>query len=878
MMGTGEPRHPRGSSQIGRLPLLQSAPLKSALSGVAIPVCVAAAYYAGAALGLALKLPDSIPSVLWPPNAILMSALLLTSRRSWPIVLLAPLPVHILLERAVGWPLSVVLALFATNCSEALLGAIGLRWLSDAPTKLDSPRRFGIFVGVVAIAAPLLSSFLDAGVVSLMLGDPYWSVWRARLFSNILSALLVVPSVITVVTMIQEWPPKATRSRWIEAMLLVGSLLVVTRFVLQSEGPDPLTTTLADRAPIAILLPFLVWAAVRFGPGGAALSLLVSVLALAGAAVHSRGPFTQLSPTETTLVLQLSLTLVALTLLGVAAAAEERRQIQQSLSSRLAFEALLGRLSGAFVQLPSDRMHGAFDEALRKMGEFLSLDRLLLFQYSEADDELTRVAAWVAPGVEDVRGVSAPRDFPWSMSRLVRGQPVIIESPDQFPEEAELDRRMFERYGFQSAAAIPLLGEHRLLGVFTATSARPAPNSPMLLRHLQLVAVVLGNALARKETEDLLRKSETMKSAILTSLTSGVVVVDRHGCIIAVNERWRRFVSEDAPANATEVGANHLEFYRLASRAGHAWAAEVALGIQSVLHGSRPNYVFEHISHYPIPNQWFVMRVVPLDRPEGGAVITHTDVSERKRAELEVERMRGDLAHVSRVSTMGALTASLAHQLNQPLTGILTNAQAALRLLEARSPNLDEVCGALADIVEDNRRASDVIVRLRDLLRRGDGSLADVDVNALVSDVARLLSSDAVIRNTTVELQTDAPASVVRGDRVQLQQVVLNLMVNALEAVADQPPRDRKVIVRCTPSLAGFVEISVIDSGPGFDSGSEEQLFEAFYTTKRGGMGMGLSIARSIVEAHGGEIRAGNNSFGGATVSCRLPLAYAAVA
>jgi two-component system sensor kinase FixL len=238
----------------------------------------------------------------------------------------------------------------------------------------------------------------------------------------------------------------------------------------------------------------------------------------------------------------------------------------------------------------------------------------------------------------------------------------------------------------------------------------------------------------------------------------------------------------------------------------------------------------------------------------------------------QVQRARAELAHVARVSTVGALTASIAHQLNQPLAGILTNAQAATRLLGGDPPDLDEARASLRDIVEDDRRASEVILRMRELLRHDSDSLAELDINGLVSDVVRLLSSDAIIRNVNLVLRLDPVPAVVQGDSVKLQQVVLNLILNALEAVADHATADRQVIVRSRVDR-DVVEVSVVDRGMGF-SGAEERAFEPFFTTKRAGMGLGLYIAKSIVQAHEGLMHATTNREGGATVSFSLPLAH----
>ena len=254
-------------------------------------------------------------------------------------------------------------------------------------------------------------------------------------------------------------------------------------------------------------------------------------------------------------------------------------------------------------------------------------------------------------------------------------------------------------------------------------------------------------------------------------------------------------------------------------------------------------------------------------------MVSHTDVTERKRAEIELQRSRQELAHFMRVSTMGELTASLAHELSQPLTGILTNAQAGRRFLDATPPNVGELHSILADIVADERRAGEVLHRLRDFLRKGEPQRTQLDVNGLVRDVAKLLGSDAVIRNVNVTLDLDARPLIVSGDRVQLQQVVMNLMINAMDAMADGLAGDRIVVLRTYREDVESAHVWVEDGGPGFRVGTEDLVFEPFYTTKPTGMGMGLSIAKSIVQDHGGLIWATNNPTGGAAVHFALPLA-----
>ena len=281
--------------------------------------------------------------------------------------------------------------------------------------------------------------------------------------------------------------------------------------------------------------------------------------------------------------------------------------------------------------------------------------------------------------------------------------------------------------------------------------------------------------------------------------------------------------------------------------------------------GARHDFALEYPRVAAGSERWFALAVLPLARAEGGAVVSLTDISQRKRVELDAQRTREELAHFTRVSTMGELTASLAHELSQPLTGILANAQAAQRLLAAAPPNLEEVRASLGDIVADDRRAGDIIRRLRELLKKSEPRRVLLDLNALVEDVVKLVGSDALSRSVSIAVDPDPALPLLRADRVQLQQVVLNLLMNAMEAMTTTPEAVRAVIVR-TQCLDGqAAHVSVKDAGPGITDDAVARIFEPFYTTKADGMGMGLSIARSIVEAHGGRLWATGNPSGGAT-------------
>jgi len=265
--------------------------------------------------------------------------------------------------------------------------------------------------------------------------------------------------------------------------------------------------------------------------------------------------------------------------------------------------------------------------------------------------------------------------------------------------------------------------------------------------------------------------------------------------------------------------------------------------------------------------------LAPIHTQEGILALTAIlDITERRRAELELREQQLNLVHMSRVSTMGELAASLAHELNQPLTAILSNAQAAQRFLAANPTDLEEVREILKDIVQDNSRAGEVIHRMRALVKKGELDIMPLDLAALIRDVVLLVRSDATLHNIHVSLEVDTHLPPVRGDKVQLQQVTLNLLLNAFDAMHDCPPDKREIHVRAARDGGRMVEITVADHGAGLTIDKLEKIFQPFYTTKHDGLGLGLSISRSIIEAHGGRLWADNNPDRGATFYFTLPV------
>lgn len=248
------------------------------------------------------------------------------------------------------------------------------------------------------------------------------------------------------------------------------------------------------------------------------------------------------------------------------------------------------------------------------------------------------------------------------------------------------------------------------------------------------------------------------------------------------------------------------------------------------------------------------------------ALVTMVIVQYRRARRIEQE-----LAHLTRVAMMGQLSGSLAHELAQPLTAILSNAQAAQRFLAKDRVDLHEVRAALQDIVDDDKRAGEVIQRLRTLLRRGEIQVQSLDLQQLVRETLAVAHSDLMSRRVYVSCRFAEDLPAVRGDRVHIEQVLLNLILNAAEAMADNDPHDRRIDISVVREI-GVLRVSVADSGTGIARDQLERIFEAFYTTKRSGLGLGLAICRSIILAHGGRLWATSDGSHGSKFHFTLPV------
>ena len=270
--------------------------------------------------------------------------------------------------------------------------------------------------------------------------------------------------------------------------------------------------------------------------------------------------------------------------------------------------------------------------------------------------------------------------------------------------------------------------------------------------------------------------------------------------------------------------------------------------------------------------KWIEARTALISWEGEPAILSFlNDITERRQAERNSRLLRQQLVHVMRVATIGEIAASVVHELSQPFTAILNNAQAAQRFLAVDTPDLDEVRDALMDIIKDDKRAAEVIRRLRSLFRKGEVSRKLLDLNEAIRELEPLLDREVPARNVSMNFDLPSGLPPVFGDRIELQQVVVNLVVNACDAMTDSEPDSCELVVQTFTDQSNNVVVTVRDSGPGLDRKVGERIFDPFYTTKSEGMGMGLSISRSIIEAHGGSLWGTNNPDRGATFYFTVP-------
>jgi signal transduction histidine kinase len=542
-----------------------------------------------------------------------------------------------------------------------------------------------------------------------------------------------------------------------------------------------------------------------------------------------------------------------------------RREAQAVLAERLRFGALVSEVGALLTTAPTAGIDEQIRECLRRVVTFLGVDRGALWQPSPDGHQASVTHAWDVEGVAPSPATFDLARFPYFRRLVDTADVVHFVRPDTLPPEATAERAVVEASGVRSFVAVPLPAGDRPLGFLVFVTLRSERAWPAdVVQQLRTLAEHFSGALVRAQSAAAIESSTSIIEAVLAALPGETAIIDAAGTIVQINEAWAGAPRSAAGQAALSVGRNYLEACQRAVDMPADVARKKRAAVESILRGERDEFVVEYPASRHGEDRWLEVRVRRLARLGGGAAVMRLDVTSRRQAEAAVQRHVGELAHLDRVAGMGQLASSLAHELNQPLTAILSNAQAASRLLGAPRPDLEELRACLADIISDDQRAAEVIHRMRRLLRKTDFRSLPLALNDLVANTIGLVANDALLHAVSLEFNPSPALPVVYGDLVQVQQVILNLLTNAIAASAAAGAIQRKVTLWTTIGPTPYVELAVHDSGKGIAESDFDRVFEPFFTTKADGLGMGLAISRTIVEAHGGRLLAENGPAGGA--------------
>jgi signal transduction histidine kinase len=603
--------------------------------------------------------------------------------------------------------------------------------------------------------------------------------------------------------------------------------------------------------------------------------------------------------------------------IDLATANEQLVGSEKRLEERLRFERLLSGLSARFVNIPPDRVDPEINRALKELLQFFEVDRCGLIQSLPDKTAWQITHAALSDDVPPIPiGAELPSSLaPWAYEKLKEKREVLAFSRlDDLPAEATADRQTFIEWGIRSNLNIPIItGEPVAYAIVINSVKRERVWPEEFISRLQLVGEIFANALERKQIR--LQIEERLRfEGLISNLSSTFVNLPSDEVDRQVNNGLRS-ITEFFDADRCSIGLFSKDETQLVLAFEYR-SAEAEPALESMSKKQMPWYMEQLIRGNPVvinrvedlppeaekERQLCLAKgmksVLSIPMLSGGKTLGScalvstraertwpeefiprlrllaeilVNVTEHKRAEIEVNRARTQLLHVERSARMGELTASLAHELNQPLAAILSNAQAALRFLQSEKVNLNELREILHDIIQDDQRAGNVIRSLRSMMKREERERNPIILNTVLNEVTHILHTESIFRNVHIDTEFDESLPPVLGDKVQLQQVALNLVVNAADAMSQNPPEHRRIILG-TRVNKDRIRVTIRDFGPGIDQGSLDRIFQPFFTTKGTGLGMGLAVSQTIVEAHGGHIWAENHPDGGATFFIELPI------
>ncbi len=528
---------------------------------------------------------------------------------------------------------------------------------------------------------------------------------------------------------------------------------------------------------------------------------------------------------------------------------------------------MLSAVSTCFINLPAEEIDSHINRVLGRVASFLGFNLAAISKFSGLGNvgEVTHI--WTAEELPPIPPGFTELDFPWVATRLTQGCPVHLPCLGDLPPAGQRDRQTYGRLAVHSAYNWPLHVGRAVVGCLCLASVGDTRSFPVQFEEeLRLLAQIMASTLSRMRADQALRESEARLSLAADAAEVGLWSLNLATRCFWLTKKTRElfhFPADEAMTFERFLSLVHPDDQEL-----------IRQTLQTLVQSKSEGHVEYRIVRPDGSVRWMLSRGrVRCDNPGEPDYLmgVSIDITARKQAEAETQELRDSLMHLTRVNKLGVLSGSLAHELNQPLGIILSNAQAAQELLAQEPPDVSEVQAILTDIVAADRHASEVIERLRTLLKRGQVVLQPLPLNQVIDEVLHLARAYFIGRGVTVvcELVPDLPP--IAGDRVQLQQLVLNLILNAAEAMAANAPGTRRLHLQ-TMFHQGRVRASVRDEGCGLPD-DPERLFQPFHTTKPQGLGLGLAICRSIVAAHHGRLWAEPYPERGAAFHFELPVA-----
>jgi PAS domain S-box-containing protein len=768
-------------------------------------------YFIAGKFGLLLASLHASASPVWPAAGIALATLLVLGYRAWPAIFVGAFLVNV----TTAGNVATSLAIASGNTLEAVCGAWLVNRFAGGTTVFDRPQGVVKFALAAVVSTVIGPAF---GVTSLAFGGfadwaNFGAIWLTWWLGDTTGDLLIAPLII-----LWSTPPKR---RWNRKEVVEVGILLLLLFVLSEAVFCGWLTISARNYPIAFIsLPIVIWTAFRFTQRETATGIFIlSAIAIWGT-MHGFGPFAGETENQSLLALQSWTAVLAITAMALSAGMAERERAAEALRESEASMSLAANAAnlGLWVwNIPSGEERWVTEKWRQLFGfadsEPVTFDRFLEVVHRGDSERVKQVVQQ------------------------------ILEHGGEY----EVDYRITRPDG-----SIRWIATHGRVEL-------DERGKPVLARG------VSRDVTERKIAEEELRESEARFRTVANAAPVMIWMSGPDKLCTFFNKGWLDFTGrslEQELGNGWAEGVHREDIDRCLDVYQNSFNARESFTMEYRLRRSDGEYC------------WLLDSGTPRFASDGaflGYIGSCIDITERKAAEEEARRRREQVELLGRVSLLGEMTASLAHELDQPLAAILSNATAAMQYLKQGKLAPEQLQEILTDVVGDGRRAHDIMHNVRSAIKKGSAIRGRINLNDVVKAVTHMVHLDAAAHFCKVEMSLARNLPAIEGDPSQIQQVLINLVRNAFDAMRDTPPSGRKVEIATTYNGDGTICVAVRDYGSGIPELTPERLFEQFFTTKEQGLGMGLAIVRSIVEAHGGSIAAENADGGGARFHFRLP-------